>query len=1174
MAVIHSLNLNEGGGIIPSTDISSPENEASVIIGIGGTGVETIKKLKRKIYTQLVPSNPGEAVPRYDMIKLLAIDTDDTSIDAQYSESDLDKSSEFVSLKTPQLAALLAPAAPAGRPALKTNPAYNNWMSIEQITPLLGVAGAGGIRQMGRFMLFQHVQEVYSKIQSSIFSAMAGMNAGGQVNIHIIAGISGGTGSGTFLDVCYLVRKVLEENGWIGKVFGYFYLPDVVISKPEVAGKISSVHLNRRNGYAAFRELDYLMNLEAEGDYFVQTYPGSIGSVKYNMPPVDLCHLVSATDAQGTIPANGFEYSTNVVTDYIMAYLAHVELNGAVAGNDGGLTMQGHLANIVAGVAQISRTSGANLNYTILGASNAEVPFSQIATYLAQGYYKKVESISGNVPGDPEVNKFATDVGLSYDRIYKDIIRSAPDGGSLAMQLKEVSPKDCKGIAITGATMHPRPILAPAERWYENVCGKVEANYKGLISELPDFSVPELGTNSSYIARIHYRLLTIAANADGAGGASFAAKILSRTGRDIVNVVEGLIAENMKRLDFENAQTQYEAALPKARDEFMRSNFLNESAKWSNYVNAMVVFHEHLTKIEIYEKIDSLLHILKGQLQKLYAEFYQKLDVVCGNLIETFNQNAAFLNNPESVRQTNAYTWRIIELDDVRYELDTIIKGIVPTTAAADLMGHMLKFENQKEWLSESDFRIGRLINSFMLEKFHDQLSKTVETYIRSKYPGMQDSMIIQKIESDILERADRNAEPMFWKAPAFQIDTASTFQSSTMTVPSTSTLITAAASHFKGTNPHSYAVRESGIGDRIFALRFYSGIPLYAYQGVDLMLKDYISDLNGGLAGLHLYEHNVALESKPVKTDEDSRKIRETAWGTYLPMPTPYSITHINGEPPEGKEAEDQAAFKDALDRGIIRQNASNAWCVYVNGTDLSDVLMPDDPFVCATGYDYDRANAYKANLEQLKDAWTSEKSCAEKTLLASTPYVDGYFDKILNDTFMHNPRLVTAVKDSLDGLRKLESEISRVAALESKAGKEGEMVQKFCDGLVTGILVQGIGKVTYTYEEYGQPIEVLLSSEPADLSPAFLLYKAFCGFKKLNDVQYNDVCERSTAKLGNLQPGDDAIAKKLIASLTNSLKIISTQVNSLAPERRTQIMKFYSEIRQLLEVFVSQFV
>ena len=1172
--VIHSLNLNEGGGVIPKTDVSAPEKDASVIIGIGGTGVDTIKILKKKIYSQLEPSNPGEAVPRYENISLIAIDSDEFSIGDTNSVTDISKNSEFISLKTTALAALLDPNSPVGLPSLKTNPVYNKWMSIDQIKPLLAEAGAGGIRQMGRFMLLQHAQEVYEKIRSAIYSAMEGMDSSGQVNIHIVAGISGGTGSGCFIDTCYLVRQVMEKNGWGGKIFGYFYLPDVVISKAAVAGDPTKSHLNRRNGYAAFRELDYLMDLEKANDWFDQSYSGAIPPIHTQKAPVDLCHLISASDASGNIPKEAYSYSINVVTDYIMAYLAHVELNGAVSGQDGGLTMQGHLANIIAGVESRNRITGAAKNYTVLGASNAEVPFSQIATYLAAGYYDKISSISDNAPEDSDINRFADKVGLVYDKMHRNITRQAPDSSVLALQLEEVDPKDCLDAVIKAATEHPQAILIPAEKWLENNKGRVQDIYRSLIKDLPSFDVPEQGQNNSYISAVHAALMSICQNADGKGGPGYAAKMLSRTGRDLVNVVDGLIAQNSEKLSFEYNQTQIESNLRFARDEFMHSNILTRKSKWDAYRAAMVRYMQHFAEINTLEKLDSVLHILKTQLQKLYSEFYQKLDNLCSSLEETFKQNATYLRNPDLVRQTNAYTWRIIQLDDVKDELDAILRNVVPETASQDLMNYLLDIKNQDEWLSESDYRIGRLVNGFMVEKFHEQLDKTVESYIRGMYPGMQDEMIVENIKTNILQEADKKAEPMFWKARAYTLNAATTFASSTMTVPSTSTLITTAANQFKMNNPHGYAIRESGIGDRIFALRFYSGIPLYAYQGVELMKDAYMSDLNGGLSGLHLFEHNTVLDNKKDKTEEDIRAIKKAAWGTYLPLPIPYSIAHRNDENLNDKEKENLEAYNKAKEAGVIRRNANNYWCIYINNCDADSLCgNSKQSFTSGNSFDYSKADECLKALESTLSQWTADASCTEFELLGSCPIVPSYEEAVLKDTFMRLPNLIQMVKDNVDAHDKLEKEIANIKKMTEEAGSEALKFQQFINALETGAIVQGIGKITYTYEEFGAPVELKLDSEPADLGPLFSIYKAYCGFKALDNIRTAEINAISDMKLNNLQEGDDEICKKYRQQLKTGISSIAAQTATMPAERKEEILKFYTSLRENLEIFAQQF-
>ena len=65
------------GSMLPDNSKASQNHTAALVIGIGGTGVAALSKLKGNIYRQLQPDNPGDAVPRYDGIQLLGIDSDE-----------------------------------------------------------------------------------------------------------------------------------------------------------------------------------------------------------------------------------------------------------------------------------------------------------------------------------------------------------------------------------------------------------------------------------------------------------------------------------------------------------------------------------------------------------------------------------------------------------------------------------------------------------------------------------------------------------------------------------------------------------------------------------------------------------------------------------------------------------------------------------------------------------------------------------------------------------------------------------------------------------------------------------------------------------------------------------------------------------------------------------------
>ena len=143
-----SLLLNCGGGIINHSQQSKQyRGAAALAIGIGGTGVAALAELKQQVYLQLEPDNPDSPVPEYQHIQFLAIDSDTTDIDGMRGKAKLDRDQEFFSINNPNLAAALK-----AKGQVKGNAALN-WMDIDKITNLLGTQGAGGVRQVGRFLL-------------------------------------------------------------------------------------------------------------------------------------------------------------------------------------------------------------------------------------------------------------------------------------------------------------------------------------------------------------------------------------------------------------------------------------------------------------------------------------------------------------------------------------------------------------------------------------------------------------------------------------------------------------------------------------------------------------------------------------------------------------------------------------------------------------------------------------------------------------------------------------------------------------------------------------------------------------------------------------------------------------------------------------------------------------
>lgn len=209
------LLLTTGGGIISEQQQAEQErNTASVIIGLGGTGISAIRTLKTQVYERLKPDNPAAEVPTYQHIAFVGVDTDKRSsgiIDRNSKVKSEDMTvkpldeTEFFDIGNKGIDKVIC------NPNVLSRRKELAWVNKRIPAPDLTDAGAGGIRQVGRAMLVDKAQSFKSKIEAALTTAMTSLN-GPNVYIHIFSGLSGGTGSGCFLDACYIIRKLLADR--------------------------------------------------------------------------------------------------------------------------------------------------------------------------------------------------------------------------------------------------------------------------------------------------------------------------------------------------------------------------------------------------------------------------------------------------------------------------------------------------------------------------------------------------------------------------------------------------------------------------------------------------------------------------------------------------------------------------------------------------------------------------------------------------------------------------------------------------------------------------------------------------------------------------------------------------------------------------------------------------
>lgn len=318
MALIRSLALSQGGGIISyNQQAKQEENIVNIFIGLGGTGVDCLREIKTQVYNRIEPdliTNDGKVV--YEHIRFLGVDHDIMSF---HSIGDEDSRCNCLPLFESEMFALAGSGITlkAVKAVKQARDVYTQYAWLSDHIDLIGLDGyePSGLRQEGRFLIMANADKFMARVQNVIADSKRGL-CNPRVVIHIISGLGGATGSGIFLDVCYILREILKAE-CNTEMCGYFFTPDVNVAHVRIERVKKYI---RVNGYAAMQELDYCMNIEKNHGKFRQEYTGG-KLIDWDRAPVDYCHLISAQDNNGNVRQDAYNYAMKVTSEYALEFI-------------------------------------------------------------------------------------------------------------------------------------------------------------------------------------------------------------------------------------------------------------------------------------------------------------------------------------------------------------------------------------------------------------------------------------------------------------------------------------------------------------------------------------------------------------------------------------------------------------------------------------------------------------------------------------------------------------------------------------------------------------------------------------------------------------------------------------------------------------------------------------
>lgn len=223
-----------------------------ILVGLGGTGGKILRAFKMRMFEEFPTAEERKKHP----IALLYVDSTREMMpengraradfrvmgqDASFTEE------EFLNIKSTDIAYVLDHI--NSYPNIKG--LVQNVNAVKQAIGALGAA-AGQMRRAGRLLFASNAIGYKSSLESAYtrcHNISGEESSDNPTTIHILAGLSGGTGSGSVIDATIIARKIYPN----AKILVYAMIPEMSLPKQNMdQGRYYP------NGYAAMNELNAL----------------------------------------------------------------------------------------------------------------------------------------------------------------------------------------------------------------------------------------------------------------------------------------------------------------------------------------------------------------------------------------------------------------------------------------------------------------------------------------------------------------------------------------------------------------------------------------------------------------------------------------------------------------------------------------------------------------------------------------------------------------------------------------------------------------------------------------------------------------------------------------------------------------------------------------------------
>ena len=1148
MATYRQLLLSTGGGVISGSQQDEQNTCATIAIGLGGTGVSCLRNLKKQIYSRLQPDDPNATIPVYSHIKFLAVDSDKSSLGNEIDFNSIDEETEYFSISSDDINALLTQSKTlANSPECKWLRTEDREKGQPGLSILSATAGAGGVRQIGRLLLIEKSAEFVAKVKSIVTEAKKGLPGDAEVIVHIFTGMGGGTGSGTFLDVCYLVQHALGAIALKGKALtmGYFFLPDVNLSNPSIPTDAAVAKYIKANGFAAMKELDYCMNFQNNHGSWDQEYKGfHVGPVQDT--PVKVCHLISAYDTNMSSLDQGYDYAMNVVSDFVMQFL--VKPNPPEGSSAATLTMNSHIANYFKAMELVNKEAGATYQYCLLGAANAIVPMKEITTYLSSRLFEEMSKVSHRKPTDQEVEKFAENNGLTYAELEKSILSGTSYRmPTIDLDYKLFTSMGEEDLGSPNELILPDTIMKPyRDRLQSNMIQKISTNSDAMINEWNVDEIEKTQTSSSKVIGTFFALRGLLVEAEY--GPFYAADVLNGPqATNLVNYLSGVKKQAENDLNkCRGDQTLRIQAVKKARSEFLHGGFLSKNRR--NFEAVIVALANYFTNdshIKVLENMtEVVLPTMIKQFITLYDEHFKMYQDVCRNLFDTFHENYQTLTTSIlSDTIADPFIVPLMKMEDMQESLDNAVASLKMDVQAKNFHTHL--FDLPKVWNKGDEHKICKDVSAYLVNIFSEYTGKTITDYLEIRFNTNDPATLSNNVYNQIMSPLKDKAAALFWRQPSYPIGSAQPL--GYVSVPDTATVILNAAKKLVAVE-HGLSETPSKMKDRIFLLKCLCGVPMFAYNGIADYCSVYRSDRT---IGKHLYEY----------TPRDERD-----WRTLSDL-LPYSVD-ISPVP----EVEERAKLYDtAVEKGIIQQNPQNSSEYHLiqwpSITDIQGHVKEaiEKKDVALISKVLSEINRYR-----------TEKTPVKKISIRNDG-MSGHEEKVRKDHVVSSKEMSDIIREELNKETILDQCESELEEAKNSIGSGIKSKDDFFNAVYSGIISINIPKITFITETFGMTKEVVLSEPRLEPAGKYVpLYQAYLTYLEISDADRNAINSNTEKRLNSsmeymvvMQEQCDQLLEIFSDRYLGTMQMQAQKL----PEKTEEIIGFLLEFRMGIDNFKIQY-